>query len=70
MTHSDYNILTSKIISLFHRECSGTYYVPAISKSNIETNSCKRKNNTDKIQYCDELNNIYTKYEKNLITRR
>ncbi|XP_031359189.1 uncharacterized protein LOC116182757 [Photinus pyralis] len=36
--HSDYNILTAKIITLFPKELSGTYYVPAISKKHSVTN--------------------------------
>lgn len=38
LTHSDYNILTSKIITLFPKECAGTYYVPAIRKKNSPIN--------------------------------
>lgn len=38
LTHSDYNVLTAKIITLFPMETAGIYYVPAISKKNSITN--------------------------------
>ncbi|XP_074033993.1 uncharacterized protein [Leptinotarsa decemlineata] len=34
LIHSDYNVLTAKIITLFPTETAGTYYVPAVSKRN------------------------------------
>lgn len=38
LTHSDYNVLVAKIVTLFPMETVGTYYVPAISKKNSITN--------------------------------
>lgn len=33
LTHEQFNILTSKVVSLFPNEYPGTYYVPAVKKS-------------------------------------
>ncbi|CAH0559341.1 unnamed protein product [Brassicogethes aeneus] len=38
LTHENYNLITSKIITLFPRECASTYYVPAISKRHSISN--------------------------------
>lgn len=69
MRHTDYNILTAKIISLFPKECAGTYYVPAISKRHSVTNKpiISRGKLVDKVRNLLRLNRSIVRDKTSLL---
>lgn len=54
LKHPEYNILTSKIISLFPNESASTYYVPAIRKAD----STNRKHILARGKLVDKTKNL------------